>query len=67
MGITRRVEKIFQGSWLTICMLELKVGDIFRMFEPDGKAVGGLGTSWIVTKDAKKTNGIAGVMCEVYS
>lgn len=44
----RKVEKKVGDSWVSTEMKELAVGDIFRMFEPNGEPVEWHGFEWIV-------------------
>lgn len=59
----RLVEKLNNGAWEKIAMIELRAGDTFRLFEPDNnEQVGGL---WKATGDAYTKDGVAGIQCEV--
>jgi len=59
----RLVERLDNGSWKKIRMSEIRLGDIFRLSEPDnGEKVGSL---WKATEDASVVAGVAGVSCEV--
>jgi hypothetical protein len=50
----RRVEKLVDGQWVQVRMLELKDGDVFRLFEPNGEPVvdGKDVSEWQVEGDA---------------
>ena len=39
MNDLRRVEKLENGEWSTVRMIDLKDGDQFRLFEPGGSLV----------------------------
>lgn len=63
---TRRVEVFKKNKWSEIEFTELKVGDIFRMFEPTGEFVTGIEgeTEWICTSDPFYINGVLAVNAE---
>ena len=45
----RRVEKIVRGEWVPIAFSELKIGDVFRMFDPiDVPVIGGKGQTTFI-------------------
>ena len=48
----RKVEVFKDNEWSAIQFVDLEVDDKFRMFEPDGTPVVGLGgvMEWVVTK-----------------
>lgn len=52
--MTRKVETYKNGEWAELEFMDLKEGDLFRMFEPTGERVEGLdyfaGTNeWVCT------------------
>lgn len=69
LKITRKVEVISVGQWLEIPFKELRVGDLFRMFEANGDPADD-GEICVALRDAKLSpardgeNTIAGVWCE---
>ena len=74
MGELRKVEVFKDDVWKEIQFEDLKVGDKYRMFEPDGSPVVVIGdggkfegaTEWIVTKGPYKRekDGVWTVECE---
>ena len=48
----RKVEVLKNDGWKEIQFIDLEIDDKFRMFEPDGSPVVGLGgiTEWAVTR-----------------
>lgn len=47
----RRAERFVDGQWIEVEFLDLKVGDKFRLYEPDGTPVDH-DYEWIATSNA---------------
>lgn len=64
----RIVERLIKGNWEECKMYQLKIGQIFRMFEPTGEPVVGKfeDTQWIVTSEPFKLDGVWAVDIEHY-
>jgi len=63
----RTIKRLDGESWTVVRMIELKKGDIFKMFEMDNVIVGDL---WIATTDAypdPKNEGLGAVQAEAYT
>lgn len=61
----RTVEVLRGTVWKSTAFENLKEGDFFRLFEPDGKQVLGEGLSYMfeATGEVYKTNGISTIDC----
>jgi hypothetical protein len=57
----RIVDKQVGDSWQRLSIKQLTVGDVFRMYEPDGEPVPGL---WSVLEAPVEHNGVWGVVAE---
>lgn len=62
----RSVEKFNDGIWSTCEFVELKTGDTFRMFEPNGEPVTNSGKCNFVAKGEpyENENAILEIECE---
>lgn len=60
-GNDRYAEVLREGKWLECTMKDLKAGDIFRVFEPDGTPLEANGkTEFVADCDAFPNNTIPG-------
>ena len=62
--MTKLLRKILLDDGTKILMENLKVGDIFEIYEPDGEQVG---DKWIATSDGYIENEIGIVETEKYN
>jgi hypothetical protein len=61
----RRVEILRNEKWVDYEFMDLKNGDIFRLFESTGEPVD-YGRPWIATGSAYSNNGVGTVDCELW-
>lgn len=56
---TRNAEILVDSEWIKVNPIDIKINDIFRMFEADGTPVIGYNnlTSWTAISDAYYNNG----------
>lgn len=65
----RTVQVLYDGKWIDLKFEDMKKGHVFRMFEPDGTPVSGLGefagvTEYLATEDAHLTSGVWGLKAD---
>ncbi len=48
-ALARRVEVLRKSEWVTCRLAEVRAGERFRMFEPDGKRLG----EYVAAKDGR--------------
>jgi hypothetical protein len=64
MSEMRRCEKKdATGQWVDVAFRDLKKGDVFRLFEPDGRLVDG-DEEVTAASDAYETNGVWSIQCD---
>lgn len=57
----RMVDKQVDNTWQRLTLQELVVGDVFRMYEPDGQPVPGI---WTAIETPIQHNGCWGIVAE---
>jgi len=64
----RRVKVLREGQWVQVRMKELKVGEKFRMFEPDGTPVidsrDNITTEWVVAEQPTEQEDVVSIIIQ---
>lgn len=62
----RKAELFVDGQWIEVRFLDLKIGDKFRLYEPDGTPVAH-DFEWIATSDAyiNQENGVGTIEVDI--
>lgn len=58
----RLIDKQVDNGWQRLPMKDLAVGDVFRMYEPDGTTL--VGGMWSVTEIPVERDGVWGIEAE---